>query len=377
MTSGESVSVEGDICQPAEKQAATEEGIKKLLCQTGDTCFTVRDCRVRLEGALFLPVGAVKRLRRLGLASLQDKLEQRGKRTHLKTRDNLKRKINSSDADASEAPSEKTSAASVYIASVLYPWQAELAIASDRIQEIYLRMEEMGREELGEWLKKGSEAGKKMYLMLPLIFRSAVYSGEKATLGEGSLYHRKELAGFVIHNLESYHFLTEEAGISPEKIITDANLYLTNREAVKFWQEQGVKRHTLPLELTGREMECLMNREGMEAILYGHIPLMVSAQCLCYNTRGCQKRNGQKKTIPVITDEKGRKFPVYTACRYCYNVIYHGDALSLGEEETLFVEGGVRRFRYDLTIETPEQAAGILKGVLPEGQKGHFYRGIH
>jgi putative protease len=211
-----------------------------------------------------------------------------------------------------------------------------------------------------------------MYLMMPLVFRNPVYSLAK----QQAIYHKKELEGFVIRNMESYHFLTKSLGIAPERIITDANLYVANRESVDFWRELGVKGNTLPLELEFRELEAVAARGQMEAIVYGYIPLMVSAQCMCYNTEGCGRAAGNPGKVLTVRDGRNRRFFVYAGCRYCYNVIYHSEPLVLEQERELFREMGVHRFRTDLTLESPEETERILQGEFPTGQKGHFYRGI-
>jgi putative protease len=231
----------------------------------------------------------------------------------------------------------------------------------------------MGEEQLRLFIEKGYRAGKKMYLMMPLIFRKAVYEQEKAKVTDkmtrqNSIYHMKELTGFVIRNMESYCFLTQDAQISPDRITADANLYVANREGREFWKEQGVYRYTLPLELTQQEIECLVDSERTEAVVYGYIPLMVSAQCLCYNTKG-------GKTA-AIRDGKGRRFYLYAGCKYCYNMIYHGEPMVLEKGKEILWEKGVRRFRYDFTLETHRQVRQILSGVFPRGQQGHFYQGM-
>jgi putative protease len=385
-SSGESVTLTGEVCQKAQKRAATEEEIRKLLCQTGDTCFVVNHCHVNLTGELFLPVGAVKTLRRQGLQVLQDKLEGRKKRNIAAGKDNIPVRaedttcVTSLDADKENIPTTGAKNLPVNIATVLYSYQAELALQSSQIQEIYLRTEEMSEKQLRMWITKGNQAGKKMYLMMPLIFRKAIYEQEKAKVSpssrQESIYHMKGLAGFVIRNLESFCFLTKEAHISPDQIITDANLYVTNSQGAEFWKEQGVRGCTLPLELTAGEMETFRNSQTKEAILYGYIPLMVSAQCLCYNTEGCAGKKGKPGKILTLQDGKGRKFYVYAGCKYCYNMIYHGDPLVLEQEKKIFQDMGVTRFRYDLTLESKEQSKQILSGVFPKGQKGHFYHGM-
>lgn len=361
--------VQGMLCQKAEKNPADPEAVKRVLCQTGGTVFECHACEVNLQGELFLPVGALKKLRREALDKLQQKLDQRGRRKALPeicSIDGIDSKL--SGKAAAQSGEEKK------IISVLYEWQAEMALEAQDISAIYLRMEQMSDQTLRNLICRGAEKGIEMYLMMPLIFRSAVYETEKKKLGAGqSLYEMPELTGFVIRNMESFVFLTREAGIMPERIITDANLYTANREAACWWKDQGVAGSTLPLELTGGECGELTDQHRLEAVVYGYIPLMVSAQCIHRLSRGCALETGDKDSLLQITDEKKRGFVVFNVCKYCYNIIYHETPLSLGEEKAELRKQGIRRFRYDFTIEEPVQMREILQGRLPKGQKGHYY----
>ena len=216
-----------------------------------------------------------------------------------------------------------------------------------------------------------------MYLMLPAIFRKAVYDGEKRKLEqENCIYTMKEVWGFVVRNMESYQFLTKEAGVVPHRIRLDSNLYIANQEAYEYWKEQGCEGMTLTTELTGREQQVLAGREGMQAILYTHIPLMVSAQCVRYNTQQCEKGQQTREEFLTISDRKDREFVVFNACKYCYNVIYQKEPLVLVEEREQLALQGVREFRYDFSVETREEVEKILNGCLPKGHTGHFYSGI-
>lgn len=361
----------GDECQTARSQAAREEEIRRLLCQTGGTSFVVEECGIELGEGIFLPVGAVKRLRRQVLDRLQERLETALCRDLGMSAERRREELELPAAGQQEEPELP-----VYSVSVLYEWQARLAISSEHIHAVYLRTEEMGESVLRQLILEGYRCGRKMYVMMPAVFREAVWRAERERLSRGTdLYHMPELAGFVIRNLESLVFLTQEAGIAPQRIITDANLYIFNREAVRYWQEQGVAGNTLPLELTGKELGGLLPLPGAEAVLYGYIPLMVSAQCVRHNRESCGKGK-QEGGCLTIRDGRNRTFSVFNACKYCYNIIYHGEPLSLAEEEQFLYQQGVRRFRYDLTWETPQQAAQIVEGKLPDGQKGHFYTPI-
>lgn len=370
------IQAEGAECQKAQKQPATVEGIKKLLCQTGDTPFVIEDCQVCLEGELFLPVGAVKKLRRQALDQIQHKLEKIGSRKAVSQE--VPVQAWSGKKTEEQQPSWKEQEAAVCIAAVLNTEQFHAAVSSEHVDTIYLKMDQMTDRQLKEAICQGESAGKKMYLMLPAIFRSAVYDAEKRKLSDsGNLYRMSQLAGFVIRNMESFVFLRDEVEVEPSRIITDSNLYIANGEALAYWQEQGCSKMTLPLELTEKEIRELSGREKMEAVVYSHIPLMVSAQCVLYNMQGCRKDTAvPSKSFLTLQDGKGRQFLVFNVCKYCYNVIYQEQPLVLEKEKTIYLEQGICRFRYDFSVESKEQVGKILAGKLPAGQTGHFYTGM-
>ena len=86
--------------------------------------------------------------------------------------------------------------------------------------------------------------------------------------------------------------------ISSEKIVCDAQMYVMNKSAYDFWKENGITKFTMPFELTEYEMDGIAKKAGCEFILYTHIPLMVSAQCVRYNTKKCAF--SEKKGINIV-----------------------------------------------------------------------------
>ena len=56
-------------------------------------------------------------------------------------------------------------------------------------------------------------------------------------------------------------------------------MYTWNDEAIAFWENENILRNTLPYELNEKELRHRSNA-GSEMILYGSIPLMLSAQCV-------------------------------------------------------------------------------------------------
>ena len=83
--------------------------------------------------------------------------------------------------------------------------------------------------------------------------------------------------GVLIRNYEQYQMLAEEG--FDKKINLDHNLYVFNRYGKVFWNRLGISEFSAPEELNARELEDLGIRAG-EMIIYGYLPVMISAQCV-------------------------------------------------------------------------------------------------
>ena len=169
-------------------------------------------------------------------------------------------------------------------------------------------------------------------------------------------------------------------------------MYTWNDQSVDFWREEGVLRNTVPLELNEGELKHRDNTSS-ELLLYGYIPLMLSAQCVRKNLFGC---TGKYETA-YLKDRYNSEFPVKCSCdpwgknisekaKYCYNIIYNSIPYGLPGEKDQVKKLNLHSLRLAFTIEEPEKAKAILKEFLtvyqengkPSGRrytKGHFKRG--
>jgi putative protease len=121
--------------------------------------------------------------------------------------------------------------------------------------------------------------------------------------------------------------------------------------------------------------------------IFGHQALMQSAQCQRKNSFGCEKQFGEL----MLTDRKGKKLPVHTHCRFCYNTIYNYLPLNLiGQAKTL-KQLWVKSFRMDFVREDTTQMEQMLAAyeqafykelkILPsmwrsDYTNGHWRRGV-
>ena len=188
------------------------------------------------------------------------------------------------------------------------------------------------------------------------------------------------LDGFLAKSLEELVFLKETALDKQYEVRLNYNLYTFQPWAKQFFKEKGYCRFTVPVELNEEEIAGL-DVSDCDFIVYGRLPLMVSAQCVRDNVFRCSA--GKRTEGIVLKDRMGAEFPVRQHCEFCYNTIYNSACFSLagtGVEERFAPAG----WRFDFTYETPEEQKEVLdaffagRSVSGKGPftKGHFKRGV-
>lgn len=363
--------VYGGICQKAEKSITSQDAAVKILRQTGNTEFQFSQLNIAMDGELFIPVSVLKNLRRGALGKLRDNITGRSRRRAEKAAPCI-------ILDKPAAGNTKNAISGtepIYKASVMTMTQLAEVLKCQKIQEVYINNGLLDNKSTLEALSLVQASGRKCYIVLPHIFRKAAMDYEKKMAAEGRSIYNYGWDGYVIRNFEGYVFIKNLPGKSTESIITDTGLYIMNSPARKFWEDAGVTRHTVPFELELPYIKHIAG-DGMEAVVYTHIPLMVSAQCTLSNLQGCQKDTGRGRQV-LIKDIKGREFIIVNYCKYCYSTVYQKIpllALSCIKDLT---RAGIRSFRYDFTIEDAEETGSVLAGRYSgQSHTGHYRTGI-
>lgn len=369
---GVKAEVYGGICQKAEKSATNQDEVEKILRQTGNTEFKFSQINIIMDEGLFLPVSMLKNLRREAISKLRDNITGKSRRRA----EDIMPAINLDKHNTGIKLQNTISGAGlVYKASVMTMPQLSEVLKCQKIEEVYINNGLLDNKSTREALSLVHASGRKCYIVLPHIFRKPAMDYEKKMAAEGKSIYNYGWDGYVIRNFEGYVFIKDLLGKSPENIITDTGLYIMNSPACKFWEDAGVTRHTVPFEL---EMPYIRNiaGAGMEAVVYTHIPLMVSAQCTLSNLSGCQKETGRERQV-LIKDIKGKEFIIVNYCKYCYSMVYQKLpllALSCIKDLT---RAGIRSFRYDFTIENAEETRSVLTGKYSgQAHTGHYRKGI-
>jgi U32 family peptidase len=138
-------------------------------------------------------------------------------------------------------------------------------------------------------------------------------------------------------------------------IKTDYNMYAMNAEAKKMFRELGANVLTAPVELNERELYHL-DVSDMEILVFGRIPMMISAQCPKNAIVGCKNRENVQ-----IKDRTGKSMPVENVCRLCYNIIYNSVPLSMAGISGKIAKLSVKSVRLSFTTEDKAQCRNILK----------------
>ena len=440
--------VTGGVVQKAQNQPMTEERLRRQMNKTGESPFFFRQLRVELKGACFVPVQELNDLRRRGLEELERRILE-GYRREVPREASGKRESGSAESGkqepgsagsgkqgpgsaesgkqghgseesgkqgpgsagsgkqghgsaesgkqghGSEEPGKRehdgAESESIGIggtwetgeiklhASLEDPGGLAVVAAHPDISEIYLDCCGFSHRDWQSAVRACHEAGKKCALILPHIFRKKAEQYFRE--------HREELkdSGFdelVLRSLEEIVFLREQGIELP--MVLDANLYGMNQRACEVMKKAGAARLTLPLELNRQELERL-GCQGKELVGYGHLPAMVSAQCVRRTLTGCIK----EPEVLFLRDRTGKRLPVKNHCRFCYNTVYNPDPLSL-----LGLERQVRQLapsvlRLAFTIEGRQKMQQVLDAygdhfrrgkndTVPAGEftRGHFKRGV-
>lgn len=350
---------------PLDKKAAIDR-----INKTGDTDFEFSHIKAQIGENVFVPNGALNKLRRDAISGLCDKLLEKYYRNDARYADMsgltaLPEHVVKSDAAHDEAVNDYTT-----ICSCMTRAQLDTLIGYECFDVFYLDFDMYDWKTLiqqfADDVKSLTKRNKKVYLMLPTIFRA---DSSDYFVSIAKELDKVSFEGFVVKNYEEL-YLTENL-FTGKKVILDHNMYTFNDVSKSAFFEHGVSGDTVPLELNSREI-MHRNNIGSQMIVYGYYPLMTTANCVHKNTKGCDK----KQKLIYLKDRYNKSFAVCNNCKECYNTIYNSLPTMLTKNIGKLKEAGIRSFRYSFTIETPTQIKAVMDDKVAEYTNGHYKRGV-
>nr|WP_300678631.1 U32 family peptidase [uncultured Acetatifactor sp.] len=405
-----SASVQGAPVEAARQQPVTEENVRKQLCKLGDSAFYAAETEIVLDQGCFYPLKQINELRRAAVAELEEKvLRVRGYEPgHGSTKSPMKSPEHGQPPCTGHGNGNAASGSHGYAFYVRTIQQLEALcgwLSAEALQQpvrIYVDSDLLLPEQSGEpsgqapnalslceRLAAGSKAAA-LYAALPYILREADrrYLEELSRIVEACGLFQ----GFLARSMDGLGFVRENH--RDMSCRTDAGIYIWNHSAAEELSALS-DGFCLPYELKAAEQRNLLRGladKGLpeaqlpcEKMVYGRIPMMITANCLKRTIGQCGANRRPKGQPPlsdaVLTDRYRKEFPVVANCRHCMNIIYNSVPLSL--HQSLSALRGDMDLRMDFTIEPPAQVKGLLdcflKGApfLPgEYTTGHEKRGV-
>lgn len=415
-----------ETVQAAQKQPMTEEKLAAPLQKLGDTLYYLEQLTMDMDENIFVPVAWLNEIRREAIRKLTEvvtgayrrETDSRSleERSFAETFQGENGTLSAEGSSESEAVFDGNTSAAVnkgagtglepsgsekkqreqgqessepgICVMVRTPEQFQAAVTFSEVDAIYVDYDGFSAEELLRLADIAASAGKRYYPALPHICRLTIY--EKLTKELPSLWKTPAVTGFIAKNFEEIFLLQsfrKEEGQYKE-IILNHNMYVFNREAKAFWSEKGVCHFTAPLELNSKELKTL-GITDCDLMVYGYLPLMVSAQCLHESTEGCKRCKTGEQRMDYLLDRMDKRFYVQTNCNGCYNVILNGQCLSLLRYPSEVKSLKPRNLRLDFTMETGRETQEVLAAFLEVFRKGksaelkaenltagHFKRGV-
>ncbi len=371
LKSGEKSGIAYSCAQPAKMRPLDKDTALKQLTRTGGTQFAFSDIITKIADEMFMTHGRLNALRRDALHVLEENIlyDFRRSEPELKTNQKINPEYRISKPHISVSISDFTQLKALWDIPETDRFYVPLAVF-DKYETDF----------------QSDEIKRRVWISLPHITRAD--SLHMIENGRGEKYKERLLElsslgySFLVKNMEDAAFLLRNGFASSIRL--DHSMYTLNNKAVGFWREQGVTAFTVPLELNRTE---ILNRDnyGSELVIYGYMPLMISAQCLRKNYKSCTKESGRW----ILKDRKNKEFMVVFDCKNCHNIIYNSVPISLLPVLDNDILSSFESFRLELTAETQRESKLIVRDAIDSIKygkdaskenflytRGHFNRGI-
>lgn len=391
------VSYQGDMVLVAQNRPLTKEVVTEKITKTGNTPFVFENLEVTMDDDIFMPVNQLNQLRRGALEVLEEALlkpyertlpelvETSSAETDRQTTGNAIKEKQISRQSLSQTSGQQSADSSTEVRVLIEDAeQLPAVLKADFVDTVYLDCMLYTREnlihKLSEDIDRVHASGKKAFYVFPFIFRQQTSLFYEKTMPE---LKKLPLDGIMVRSLDEIAFV-KEWGNGNWQMVSDSNLYTYSNEAAEYFYRLGMIQDTIPVELNRKEIIRRENSRS-EMIIYGRLPLMITAQCIHKNTLGCMH---QPKVLN-LKDRYSVHFPVKNFCSECYNVIYNSLPVCLFKEDVTVKKIAPAAVRLSFTTETEEETEQILTiygdiyknggilGQMPmECTNGHFKRGV-
>lgn len=372
-------SVQGDVAVPADKHGADADKLKEKICQLGGTEYYMSALDMDVAKDAFVPLGAVKQLRRQVIDALETKIKQSFRRNGEFFGENCF-EAGADTVSCDEKSSDRIISDRRLQVGVTTEEQLMAVLEFSCVDGLYLDRSLFDIICANGMMERITESGIKLYLTLPYIIDSR--------FSLGKYLPNSGIHGIYIRNIDGFAAALREGIPEQCTCICAASLYGYNNIARQYMLRMypGLI-FELPKELTIAECGGLAPGQ-QEFNLYGYQQVMLSAQCVRRNKKGCNRNN----EIVSIRDDRGNRFFCRCVCGECCNVIYNGVPFDMigrrGEVDSIV---SPERYNLFFTVENAGETVQIMRKLTDSltnkdtcliqnedriATTGHCYRGV-
>lgn len=358
---------EGALCDVADNRPLTKETVEKQLTKTKDTEFEFTSIEYDISDNAFVRVSDLNELRRGALELYKSVLLNKYKRSI-----NQRSKINYKKIDDYNNSIDNP----LIACEISTIEQLRTVLKIDGIDRIYVPYK-VFLSHIEDILASKKE--KEVYIKFQSVIRYNFLEKNKSKII--SILDKTD--GVLADSHEVISFLNSVSYSKP--VIGDVHIYGLNNEAVRKYRELNISTLTTPVELNKKEL-YRRGITGEELIVYGYLPMMVSAQCVNNTLNGCDRKH---KEI-ALSDRKGAVFTAVNNCEECENIIYNSVPIALDTEIDFIRKISPASLRIIFTLEDGESTKKIAtyftkflvegnnKSIFKENTytKGHLNRGV-
>lgn len=326
--------------EEARGREAASEDIRKQLLKTGGTPYDLT-LQIFLAPGVFAPVSVLNQLRRDALGELT---KLRTRKTHLFYETEEHDEVRGADKRAPYEVVFVQNEAQLSAALPFRPKRIALPLG-------LLKSRHVSEHQETEWAA-----------VLPRIIR------EKDTPKVKEALSGAPVKGVYISHFG--HLSLTEGFVS----YGDFALNITNQKALSAYREMGFNSLTLSPEMSLHGSRGL-GKEGLEAIIYGRIPLMMTENCPASTLTACG--GDCRKRAFSLLDRTGAIFPILADPLTHRSEIVNSLPLAMTdrrEEVREIAEGLQLRFTVETAGEVKEVMKAYKEGKLPKGPytRGHY-----
>lgn len=366
-SNGNEIIQTGEVIEPAMNRPTSEEDVKKQISKTGATAFIFDSIQIQMDTDVFVPVKQLNELRRTALERFQNLLLDKHYRPMP-----LKQQTRTITQCTNREP--------FIHCYITKKEQFEVVITQPEVQKISISTDNMTIDEVFECCRICIECKKEPLIAMPYIFRKQAISQFESVIEKMKQEFQDGDIRFLVRTVDEIGFLSEHQITGFQ---TDYLVYAFNYYGADVLKDFGAGVITYPYELNEKELRNFVLDQS-ECIVYGNIPLMITANCINQTIKKCDKT----ASVYYLKDRLQKQFPVTNICNYCYNIIYNNQPLSLFGVEAKLKQINPAYLRFSFTLEDATETKEILKRGISACCKhqpvqeteaftrGHFKRGV-